>query len=106
MRFLMEQLGIAHQERSEVLPNLDAAFKMMPTFEEKVLEHRDGHYIVQDWMGAITEISDEYDFTYIRSAKDFVTRKWHRFPVQNRREWEEKIAGATIPTSPGGCQKT
>jgi uroporphyrinogen decarboxylase len=42
-------------------------------------------------MGAITEISDEYDYTYIRSAKDFVTRKWHRFPVQSREDWEEKI---------------
>ena len=58
---------------------------MIPTFEEKVLEHKDGHYIVQDWMGAITEISDEFDYTYIRSAKDFVTRKWHRFPVQRPR---------------------
>lgn len=25
----------------------------------------------------------------VRSAKDFVTRKWHRFPVQTRDEWEE-----------------
>jgi hypothetical protein len=24
--------------------------------EEKVIEHRDGHYIVQDWMGNVTEI--------------------------------------------------
>jgi len=47
---------------------------MMPTFEEKVLERRNGHLIIQDWMGAITEISDEYDFTYIRAARDFVTR--------------------------------
>jgi hypothetical protein len=42
-------------------------------------------------MGAVTEISDAYDYTYIRTAKDFVTRKWHRFPVQERRDWEEKI---------------
>jgi uroporphyrinogen decarboxylase len=42
-------------------------------------------------MGAITEIADQYDYTYIRSAKDFVTRKWHRFPVESRRDWEEKI---------------
>ena len=56
-----------------------------------MLEHHDGHYIVQDWMGAITEISDEYDYTYIRSPKDFVTRKWHRFPAQNRADWEEKM---------------
>jgi uroporphyrinogen decarboxylase len=65
-----------------------APFKMIPTFEEKVLEHRDGHYLVQDWMGAITEISDTYDYTYIRSPKDFVTRKWHKFPVETRADWE------------------
>jgi uroporphyrinogen decarboxylase len=64
------------------------SFIMIPTFEEKVLEHREGHYIVQDWMGAITEISDEFDYTYIRSAKDFVTRKWHKFPVETREDWE------------------
>jgi hypothetical protein len=62
--------------------------QMIPIFEEKVLEHKDGHYIVQDWMGAITEISDEYDYTYIRGAKDFVTRKWHKFPVETREDWE------------------
>ena len=33
-------------------------FRMIPTFEEKVLEHRDGRYVVQDWMGAITEMPD------------------------------------------------
>jgi len=36
---------------------------MIPEFEEKVLEHRDGAYVVQDWMGAIVEISDTYDYT-------------------------------------------
>ncbi len=65
------------------------SFRMIPTFEEKVIEHKDGHYIVQDWMGAITEISDEFDYTYIRNAIDFVTRKWHKFPVENRDDWEE-----------------
>jgi uroporphyrinogen decarboxylase len=69
-------------------PGIDVSFQMIPTFEEKVLEHKDGHYIVQDWMGAITEISDEFDYTYIRSAKDFVTRKWHKFPVETREDWE------------------
>ena len=72
-------------------PDLGVSFRMIPTFEEKVLEHRDGHTIVQDWMGAIVEISDRYDYTYLRSPKDFVTRKWHRFPVESRRDWEEKI---------------
>jgi uroporphyrinogen decarboxylase len=73
---------------------------MIPTFEERVLEHRDGHYIVQDWMGAITEISDEYDYTYIRSAKDFVTRKWHRFPVVDRKDWAERMAWRYDPAAP------
>lgn len=69
--------------------NLGVDFRMIPWFEEKVLEHRDGHYIVRDWMGAVTEISDRYDYTYIRNAKDFVTRKWHSFPVKNREDWED-----------------
>ena len=66
---------------------VDVSFQMIPVFEEKVLEHREGHYVVQDWMGAVTEISDVFDVTYIRTPKDFVTRKWHRFPVQNRADW-------------------
>jgi hypothetical protein len=76
------------------------SFRMIPEFEEKVLEHRDGHYVVQDWMGAITEISDTYDLTYIRSAKDFVTRKWHRFPVQSRKDFEERIRWRYDPHHP------
>jgi len=72
----------------ETVQGLPVSTRMIPTFEERVIEHKDGHYIVQDWMGAITEISDTYDYTYIRAAKDFVTRKWHRFPVQGREDWE------------------
>jgi len=74
-------------------------FRMNPTFEEKVLEHKDGHYIVQDWMGNIVEISDEYDYTYIRFPKDFVTRKWHAFPVSNRLDFE-KMKKRYIPDDP------
>ncbi|MCJ7737517.1 MAG: hypothetical protein MUQ10_09435, partial [Anaerolineae bacterium] len=88
---LMRAVGI-DDDALHVSSELDVDFRMVPPFAEKVLEHRDGHYVVQDWMGAITEISDEYDFTYIRSAKDFVTRKWHRFPVESRADWLEKIA--------------
>lgn len=69
--------------------NIDVSFKMIPTFEEKVLEHKNGHYIVQDWMGAITEITDDYDYTYIRNAKDFVTRMWHKFPVECEADFVE-----------------
>jgi Uroporphyrinogen decarboxylase (URO-D) len=69
--------------------DIGVSFRMIPMFEEKVLEHKEGHYIVQDWMGAITEISDEYDLSYLREARDFVTRKWHKFPVENRADWAE-----------------
>ena len=96
---LLQALGIERQPTQPRL-DLDVSFKMIPWFEEKVLEHRDGHYIVQDWMGAITEISDQYDHTYIRSARDFVTRKWHRFPVQSRQDWEKKIRWRYDPHHP------
>jgi hypothetical protein len=88
--YLMGLLGIDWKP-SEPRVDLGVTFRMIPTFEEKVLEHRDGHYVVQDWMGAITEISDRYDYTYIRNAIDFVTRKWHRFPVQSLQDFEERM---------------
>jgi len=88
--YLWQLLGIPDKP-TQPHTGLGVSFKMLPTFEEKVLEHRDGHYIVQDWMGAIVEISDQYDYTYLREAKDFVTRKWHRFPVQSRQDWEDKL---------------
>jgi len=85
---LCEKIGLDETpHRGGLQPDVD--FRMIPQFEEKILEHRDGHYIVQDWMGNVTEISDEYDYTYIRSAKDFVTRKWHAFPVESRADFEE-----------------
>ena len=96
---LMEILGI-EPEPPRLPMNLDVSFKMIPQFEEKVLEHRNGHYVVQDWMGAITEISDRFDYTYIRAAKDFVTRKWHKFPVQSRKDWEN-MAWRYDPKTPG-----
>ena len=85
---LYEAISLPH-EYGPAQEILDVSFKMIPIFEEKVLEHINGHYIVQDWMGAITEISDEYDYTYIREAIDFVTRKWHKFPVETRQDFEE-----------------
>ncbi len=84
---LLEILNIP-KETTNRKYNFFVDFKMSPFFEEKVLEHRDGHYVVQDWMGAITEISDKFDYTYIRQARDFVTRKWHKFPVETREDWE------------------
>ena len=88
MAALFSELGIEPEKtQKQVQPGIN--FRMNPQFEEKVLEHKDGHYIVQDWMGNVTEISDEYDYTYIRSAKDFVTRKWHKFPVETPEDFEE-----------------
>jgi len=96
---LLEILGI-ESEPTQPRVSLDVYFKMIPQFEEKILEHKDGHYIVQDWMGAITEVSDEHDCTYIRSAKDFVTRKWHKFPVEDRNDCEE-MKKRYLPDTPG-----
>jgi len=100
MEAVCDELGI--DRRAGCRPvQPDVNFRMMPTFEEKVLEHRDGHYVVQDWMGNITEISDEYDYTYIRNAIDFVTRKWHRFPVETPEDFEKKVKWRYDPEEPG-----
>ena len=96
---LLEILGI-EKEKEEKRIDLGVSFKMIPQFEEKIIEHRDGHYIVQDWMGAIVEISDQYDYTYLREAKDFVTRKWYKFPVEDYSDWEE-MKKRYDPNSPG-----
>lgn len=96
---LCETIGI---ERDDAGPTTQpgVSFRMIPQYEEKVLEHRNGHYVVLDWMGNVTEISDEYDFTYIREAKDFVTRKWHKFPVETRADFEE-MKKRYDPAGPG-----
>ncbi len=100
MDVVHEELGIPRPPAGErVAPGVD--FRMMPTFEEKILEHRDGHYIVQDWMGNVVEISDEYDYTYIRNAVDFVTRKWHSFPVATPEDFEKKMKWRYDPEAPG-----
>ena len=86
---LCSSIGVEPERPRKPVAQPGVNFRMNPTFEEKVLEHRDGHYIVQDWMGNVTEISDEYDYTYIRRAKDFVTRKWHSFPVKTHADFKE-----------------
>ena len=86
--YVMDALGINYP-KSLNYQNHYVNIKMIPTYEEKILKHENGHYIVQDWMGAITEISDEFDYTYIRSPIDFVTRKWHKFPVASHEDWIE-----------------
>ena len=88
---LLEKLGLA-PEPTRPHVNLGVDFRMIPQFEEKVLAHRDGHYVVQDWKGNVCEISDRYDVTYLRHAKDFVTRRWIRCPVAGRDDWERMKA--------------
>ena len=86
--FLWETIGL-EQEKTQDPVSLGVDFRMIPQFEEKVLEHMDGHYVVQDWKGNVCEISDEFDVTYLRTAKDFVTRRWIKCPVENRDDWEQ-----------------
>ena len=62
--------------------------RMIPLFEEKVLERRERTQIVQDWKGNICEIGNEYSSEYLRDAIDFVTRRWIECPVKTRAEWQ------------------
>ena len=63
--------------------------RMIPQFEEKVLERKKDTQIVQDWKGNICEISNEYTTEYLRHAIDFVTRRWIKCPVESRSDWED-----------------
>ncbi|MHC4562868.1 MAG: uroporphyrinogen decarboxylase family protein [Planctomycetota bacterium] len=87
---LCEDIGVALETQDErPRPHPGVNFLMNPMFEEKVLEHTNGHYICQDWKGNICEISDEFDVSYLRSARDFVTRRWIKCPVETRADWED-----------------
>ena len=66
-------------------PGVDT--RMIPQFEERVLERRDGHLVVQDWKGNVVEISDQFDVACLRDAVDFVTRRWIKLPVEGRADW-------------------
>ena len=69
-------------------PGFPVNERMIPTFEEKVIEDRPTSRVVQDWKGNICEISDQYDVSYLRNAIDFVTRAWIKCPVESRADWE------------------
>ncbi|MBN1673549.1 MAG: hypothetical protein JXR37_21060 [Kiritimatiellae bacterium] len=62
--------------------------RMIPQFEEKVLERGPETQIVQDWKGNVCEIANTYTVEYLRNAIDFVTRRWIRCPVESRADWE------------------
>ncbi|HCE44525.1 MAG TPA: hypothetical protein DET40_13340 [Lentisphaeria bacterium] len=63
--------------------------RMIPMFEEKVIEKKADSQIVQDWKGNICEIGNEFTVEYLRNAIDFVTRRWVKCPVENRADWED-----------------
>ena len=85
--YLREQIGIEPLQKGDQ-PLVWVKHEMMPQFEEKVIEEKERTLIVQDWKGNICEISKDYDVTYLRYAKDFVTRKWIKCPVEDRDGWE------------------
>ncbi len=62
--------------------------RMMPMFEEKVIEKKADSQIVQDWKGNICEIANEFSVEHLRGAVDFVTRRWIKCPVETREDWE------------------
>ena len=62
--------------------------RMIPQFEEKVIEERENSRVVQDWKGNICEISNEFSVVYLRDAIDFVTRSWIKCPVESWEDWE------------------
>jgi len=69
-------------------PGFPVNERMIPCFEEKILEERPDSRIVQDWKGNVCEIGKEFDPRYLRDAIDFVTRRWIRCPVESREDWE------------------
>lgn len=70
-------------------PGFPVRERMIPQFEEKVIEKKERTQIVQDWKGNICEISNEYGIEYLRNAVDFVTRRWVKCPVESWEDWED-----------------
>ncbi len=62
--------------------------RMIPQFEEKIIEQRGDTQIVQDWKGNICEIGREFSVRHLREAIDFVTRRWIKCPVESRADWQ------------------
>lgn len=63
--------------------------KMIPEFEEKIIEQKENSRIVQDWKGNICEIGNEFGLEHLRKAIDFCTRRWIKCPVESRNDWED-----------------
>ena len=91
LEHLWEILGIDMDQPKQEVTSPGVTFEMIPHFEERILEHRNGHYVVQDRKGNICEISDQIDPIYLggHGVIDFVTRAWLKCPVENRADWEQ-----------------
>ena len=86
---LIDTLGIELSQSTAERVGFGVSFVMIPEFEEKVIEEKADSLIVQDWKGNICEISNDFDVSYLRHARDFCTRRWIRCPVENRDDWEQ-----------------
>jgi len=76
LSYIAEQIGFELETESPH-KGIDVNFKMIPEFEQKVIEKKAVTLVVQDWKGNICEISDEYDPSYLGGSggkSDFVTR--------------------------------
>ncbi len=87
-RYACQQLGIELDPVTEQ-PGFGVESKMIPQFEEKVIEVRDNSQVVQDWKGNVCEIGKEFSPEYLRNAIDFVTRRWIKCPVETPADWEQ-----------------
>lgn len=85
--YMREQIGIEPAVPGG--PGVWIKHTMIPEFEEKLIEEREDSLVVQDWKGNVCEISKRFDVTYLRSAKDFVTRKWIKCSVESWADWEQ-----------------
>lgn len=80
-------LGSPH-EWSDSVEHFAVNERMIPQFDQKILEEKERTRIVQDWKGNICEISNEFGPEYLLYAIDFVTRRWIKCPVESRDDWE------------------
>ena len=70
-------------------PGFPVNERMIPLFEQKILEERERSRVVQDWKGNICEIENIFTPEYLLNAIDFVTRRWIKCPVETRADWED-----------------
>ena len=63
--------------------------RLIPRYEQKVIERRGDTQVVQDWKGNICEISSEFSVRHLVDPLDFVTRRWIRCPAESRSDWPD-----------------